>query len=495
MNKLVFPVIFLLLSINIAIAHTPNERLIVLADMGNEPDEEQQMVHLLLYANELDIEGLIAVTGKYLNPSSANPYKQVLHPELLQEIIGGYEKVVDNLKLHADGWPSADYLRSVVSTGQTGYGVEATGTGKSSPGSELLIQSFLKDDTRPLNVVVNAGSNTLAQALIDFEARYGKEKLDEVIRKLRVFENGAQDDAGAWICSRYPAIHWIRSNYQTYCYGGPGFDTKIGWEEAEINLGPYTWQPYEYSGMGQHQWMLEYKGNELGKHYPLRHHRGGYLAYLEGGGTIPWLGLIHQGLSDRMYPHWGGWSGRFTSEKKKNVWSRHQSVKESEQNYGDFYLYTEVSDKWTNPETDSTYNNIYTPVWRWRRAMFNNFKCRMHWCTAGFENANHNPVAAFNGNSAEKIHFLSAKPGETIKLDASASYDPDGDEIKFNWWVYQEAGTYTKEVIVKGSNQKLASCIIPDDAKGYTIHVILEIQDKNQIASLFDYRRVVVDVE
>jgi hypothetical protein len=41
-------------------------RLVVLADMGNEPDEMQQMVHLMMYNNEIDLEGLIAVTGIWL---------------------------------------------------------------------------------------------------------------------------------------------------------------------------------------------------------------------------------------------------------------------------------------------------------------------------------------------------------------------------------------------------------------------------------------------
>lgn len=40
-----------------------NPRLIVMADMGNEPDEMQQMMHLLMYGNELNIEGLISVSG------------------------------------------------------------------------------------------------------------------------------------------------------------------------------------------------------------------------------------------------------------------------------------------------------------------------------------------------------------------------------------------------------------------------------------------------
>jgi hypothetical protein len=112
-------------------------------------------------------------------------------------IIDGYGRVVDNLKQHASGWPSPEYLRSIVATVQTGYGIEATGSGKSSRGSELLIDCFMKDDARPLNIIVNAGSNTLAQALIDFESRYGRKEIDKIIKKLRVFENGAQDDAGA----------------------------------------------------------------------------------------------------------------------------------------------------------------------------------------------------------------------------------------------------------------------------------------------------------
>ena len=43
-------------------------RLIILADMGNEPDEMQQMIHMITCSNEFDIEGLIAVTGTGQSP-------------------------------------------------------------------------------------------------------------------------------------------------------------------------------------------------------------------------------------------------------------------------------------------------------------------------------------------------------------------------------------------------------------------------------------------
>ena len=83
-------------------------RLIVLADMGNEPDEEQQMLHMLMCANEFEVEGLIAVTGKYLRPEHKVPYRQKLHPELFTQLIDGYAKVYPNLKLHAANWPAPE---------------------------------------------------------------------------------------------------------------------------------------------------------------------------------------------------------------------------------------------------------------------------------------------------------------------------------------------------------------------------------------------------
>lgn len=51
-------------------SYNGKQRLIILADMGNEPDEVQQMTHMIVCSNEFDIEGLIAVTGKYLRPES-----------------------------------------------------------------------------------------------------------------------------------------------------------------------------------------------------------------------------------------------------------------------------------------------------------------------------------------------------------------------------------------------------------------------------------------
>ncbi len=222
-------------------------RLIILADMGNEPDEEQQMAHMLVNSNEFELEGLIAVTGKFLNENADKPFKQIVHPELFHKLINGYAKVEDNLRLHAIGWPTAEYLHSIVKPGQTKYGLADVGQGKSSPGSKLIVKAMKKDDPRPLNIVVNAGSNTLAKALTDLRSSHTDQELEAMVGKLRVFENGAQDNCGAWICHEFPSIHWIRSNHQTYGYMGQA-------PNRERAAGPYCWKPFPRTHQGQHRW-------------------------------------------------------------------------------------------------------------------------------------------------------------------------------------------------------------------------------------------------
>lgn len=472
------------------------QRLVVLADMGNEPDEMQQMIHMITCSNEFDIEGLIAVTGKYLRPGThLGEYNWVTHPELYLEIIEAYEKVYENLKLHDPNYPEPQGLRNKVASGQSDYGIADVGEGKSSEGSKLITSIVEKDDERPVWIVINAGSNTLAQALFDYRQSHSVEELDAFIKKLRVFENGSQDNAGSWICKEFPNIHWIRSNFQTYAYGGPG------WADRKAGLGPHYWKPYPYSTEGQLQWQKEnimQDHGPLGELYPERkfHAWGeGKVGFMEGGGTIPWMGLVNKGLFDINQPSWGGWSGRFTREKTKNFWSRHKDIREDEQKVTPFYVYSEAQDTWTDPENDTLYVGNYAPIWRWRRAMYNDQVCRMDWCVKPYDEANHHPVAAFRDDASNSIIRLTVKAGETLALDASGSYDPDQDELNFSWWVYPEAGTYLADITIPDNDEQTTSLKIPAVAIGKQIHVILEVNDSNRMASLYDYRRIVIDVE
>ena len=48
-------------------------RLIVETDAGGDPDDEQSLVRLLLYANEWDIEGIIANRAQARDGENLNP--------------------------------------------------------------------------------------------------------------------------------------------------------------------------------------------------------------------------------------------------------------------------------------------------------------------------------------------------------------------------------------------------------------------------------------
>jgi hypothetical protein len=60
-------------------------RLIVLTDMGGDNDDSQSIVRLLLYSNEIDVEGLIATTPTFMSDRT--------NPWLIELAVNAYAKV------------------------------------------------------------------------------------------------------------------------------------------------------------------------------------------------------------------------------------------------------------------------------------------------------------------------------------------------------------------------------------------------------------------
>lgn len=184
------------------------------------------------------------------------------------------------------------------------------------------------------------------------------------------------------------------------------------------------------------------------------------------------------------------------STNAKNVWSRHQSVRDDEKEYDVFHCYTEVADTWTDPHDGTVYDNDFTPVWRWRRAMLNNCQARFDWCVKTFDDANHHPTAAVNDDATDSIVRLQQPADTAIKLDSSGSIDPDGDQLNYRWYFYPEAGTYRGELpALSTSDADHVKLTLPADAAGAQLHLIPEVSDDSEIVSLYDYRRIVIDVE
>src|SRR5678815_3716262 len=124
--------IMLLVMISATAQPTAKHRLIVVTDIGNEPDDFMSMVRLMLYTNQIDIEGLIAST-------SIHQSKKV-SPDLIIKVINAYGKVQPNLLKHEPGFPTAQKLLSLVKKGLPVYGMDGVGKGKDSEGSEWVIK-------------------------------------------------------------------------------------------------------------------------------------------------------------------------------------------------------------------------------------------------------------------------------------------------------------------------------------------------------------------
>lgn len=470
-------------------------RLIILTDMENEPDDSQTMVKLLMYSNEIDIEGLIAVTSRWLQHS--------VYPESIYDRVKAYGVVRSNLQKHATGWPTEDYLLERVAGGQRGYGMEVVGSGKNTLGSDLIIRVLEADDDRPVHFAINAGANTLAQALFDIRETRPEEELERLVAKIRVYDDAGQDNSGAWICHEFPNIFYVRSRAQVFGLFGPDFS-------GGGDNGPTPWAPLD-----QYDWAeahIRTRHGVLGALYPQRMFKGGKFEFMDGGGTTTWLGLVNKGLYDPKEISWGGWGGRFSWEKKE-LYSFIRDLAPLEEPYSPFAMFPEEDDWSWSFETDKKFeefsgltgmtytNETFYPLWRWRDAYTHDFQARMDWCVCDYGHANHHPIAAFYDDRNRTIVRLSATAGEELILDASQSWDPDmtvnrGDpRLNFLWGPYPEAGTYTGDIKVSDNDKDKAKFVVPSDASGKQIHIVLSVTDSHLEVPLTSYRRIVINVE
>lgn len=427
---------------SLTLAASDKPRIIVTTDLGADPDDDQSLVRLLVCANEFDIEGLIVSTGCWK--------KNQRNTAMLDKIVDAYGKVLPNLQVHAQGFPSYEYLKSISVMGQTGYGMSDVGDGKDSKGSELIIASVDKDDPRPVWVQFWGGGNNLAQAIWKVKHTRSEEDLAKFVSKLRVFDILGQDDAGAWMAQNFPVLFYIRAT------------------------GVYGWQPPKNG---------EYQKNDIQSHGPM----GAVYPdtkWATEGDTPAFMHVYPNGLNDPEKIDQGSWGGRFSFEKKAGIRSMSEVPKinkEAEIQYDPYYMYGNTSEGAHS-------------IKRWSKGYDNDFAARMDWSiTTNHADANHHPIAVVNGDTSRRVLEVTAAPGDTVKLDASGSSDPDKKALNYAWSFYKEPSSYDGDVKIQNDSASAATVSIPSDASGRNIHVILELHDDGA-PNLYAYRRVIIDV-
>ncbi|WBB95826.1 DUF1593 domain-containing protein [Solwaraspora sp. WMMA2080] len=423
-------------------AASSKPRVINTTDLGADPDDLQSLVRMLVMANEVDLEGIIGSTSCWRPTQSSSNMNNLLNPRL-----NAYGQVLSNLQRHADGYPSLSYLQSISKLGQTGYGMDAVGSGRDTPGSELIIAAVDRDDPRPVWVNFWGGGNTLAQAVWKVQNTRSQAEVNRFISKLRVYDILGQDDAGAWLTKNYPNLVYIRAKNLVYSW-----QPSDGWLDSNVqNHGP------------------------LGAQYPDRQ-------WATEGDTPAFLHQIANGLTDPDHVDWGGFGGRFGPAERSAVRGMSCSGRlDHEPSFDPYYMYTDAS------EGGSSIN-------RWSTAIHNDFAARMDWSiTSSYSGANHHPIAVLNGDTTKDVLEMPASAGSSVNLSAAGSSDPDGNSLAYTWSYYDEPSSYNGSVSISNSSGTSATVQIPSNAGGQSIHIILQVRD-NGSPNLYSFRRMVINV-
>ena len=194
-------------------------RVVVSTDIGGtDADDYQSMVHLLLYSDCLDIEGLISSSGIGGKGRTSDIFT----------VIDCYEKDYNNLKRFSDNYPEPDSLRAITKQGEINF-PPYQGFQKPTEGSELIVKCAQKDDPRPLYVLGWGGIEDIAQALHD---------APDIVSKLRFHWVGGPNKKWGpnqyqYVVENHPELFIIEDNasYRGWFTGG---DQRGQWENGEF---------------------------------------------------------------------------------------------------------------------------------------------------------------------------------------------------------------------------------------------------------------------
>ena len=419
----------------------------VIATTDGEVDDRSTMIRFLLYSCDFDVAGIVQVNSKYQKNGHSD--KKWIEAEL-----DAYEQVLPNLRKHNPDYPDASKLRSVMRVGNENakdlWVAPPDMETKNTAGAQLIIDTLLDNDPRPVHVLSWGGANTTASALWKLKTEYPKEKFDYAVSRIRIYCIWYQDGGGGWIQTNIPGAY-INEAYRW---------NKV-WDYQSITNAPRnrpSANPPEIQSYMNYQWLSENVTNNhgpLGALYPQ--------TYVSEGDTPSFLNLINNGLDAHLDYALGGWGGR--SAHDDPAFPNH------------------LTDK--NLTDDGNANKMF---WRWIPAAQNDFAARLDWCVKDFKDANHPPAARVKGSLQRDV-----KAGDTVRLEATAT-DPDGNQLTYKWWQYANADSATNTVTIANSDSLgKASFVVPNEP-GKQIQIILEVTD-NGTPSLVGYQRVICNIK
>jgi len=287
-------------------------RLLVLTDIGGDPDDQQSMIRLMVYANEFVIEGLVATASGTPGELKTN----ITRPDLIRQIVLAYGEVRTNLVRHARGWPDTSALLESIKSGNPHRGRNSVGDGHDTEGSRWLIERIdAGTPERRLNITIWGGQTDLAQAL--WRIRHDREVsgLARFVQRFRVYDIGDQDGIADWMHAEFPGMFYILSQPP------PGGDRRQGTYRGMYLGGDES--------LTSSEWIEKHvlRTGPLGALYPLKtwtvpnpH------SCLKEGDTPSWFFFLPLGGNDPKDPSKPGWGGQY--QKAPDGWYRDVHAKD-----------------------------------------------------------------------------------------------------------------------------------------------------------------------
>ncbi|MDO8541434.1 MAG: DUF1593 domain-containing protein [Opitutaceae bacterium] len=272
-------------------------RLVVLTDIGGDPDDQQSMIRLMVYSNEFEIEGLVA-------SASGTPGElktAVTRPDLIRDTVMAYGKVRNNLVRHAKGWPEASELLARIKSGNPHRGRNHIGEGHDTEGSRWIIERVdAGTPQRPLHITIWGGQTDLAQALWRVRQERGRAGFATFVARFRVFDIADQDGIANWMQREFPGMTYLLSQapagrdkregtFRGMYLGGDDSLTSREWIETRVrSKGP------------------------LGALYPTKTWTApNPHGCLKEGDTPSWFFFLPLGGNDPTDPSKPGWGGQY----------------------------------------------------------------------------------------------------------------------------------------------------------------------------------------
>ena len=464
-----------------------------------EIDDQNSLRHALLYANDMEIQGIILTSSIFhfqgvksaLTPENKPDYTKPYRftgTTWMDEMIEDYKQVYPNLIQVDTNYPTPEYLHSITKIGNIGYPGEML---QASDGSILIKEKILDQDPRKLYIQLWGGANTLARALYDLEQEYKNqdnwlEIKKQIEDKVIITACGEQDDTYKnYICEVYPNMQFVKCvQMGSYAYAwnnmpeGKSKETlRAPFMQEHIlkNTGALlekyaTWADgKEYEGeeinsqFGCNEKLLhEWWGKEMGL--------GTYQPYefISEGDSPTFLTLLPWGFKTLESFNYGGIAGRYQLDPT------YKNSKGQQVNYWIPMTCHYQQEDGKLVETES--------MWPYVEAIQKDFAARGAWCTLRYKTL---PPQIHLIEDDSQIAFAN----QTITLNVQAN-----DQVDFDFIYNQDVSNYPYKLTLNKNKTSVTFTIDPSAKENDFISLIIKATTKDAF-EVTRYKQIILSIK